>query len=174
MQQSLVLCSLSLTLRFPLLTLSATRSHQYTPTHLARITHGQHWGQGTVMSLHFYLWAFSCLSMTSWLLGRAVCNFPSGIKFRIVFTAVNLGWGCWKGEVLAPFSWGFLCLQSYLPVGITPRGVAMGCGNPVIIPLPEYFCLLLTNQLWCDLMCLWAFLTEGIYCTVLDFCGSHH
>lgn len=173
MQQSLVLCSLSLTLRFPLLTLSATRSLQYTTTHLARINHGQHRTRNCNEST-LYLWASSCLSVTSWLLGRAVCNFPSGTKFRIVFTAVNLGWGCWKDEVLAPFSWGFLCLQSYLPVGITPRGVAMGCGNPVIIPLPEYFCLLLTNQLWCDLIWLWAFLTEGVHCTVLDFCGSHH
>lgn len=42
----------------------------------------------------------------------------------------------------------------------------MGCGNPVIIPLPKYICLLLTNQLQCDLICLWAFLTAAILCRV--------
>lgn len=68
------------------------------------------------------------------------------------------------------------CLQSYLPVGITPRGVAMGYGNPVIIPLPEHFCLLLTSAL------MWPYLLMGVLDSKntlhsvyqLGFCGSCH
>lgn len=94
-------------------TLTATRSHQDTQTHLA--------GAGSLMGstedkgpywVFLHLLASSCLAVTSWLLGRTGFSFPSRIKFRIAFTAINLGRGCWKVSLLP--SAGNLCAYSLI------------------------------------------------------------
>lgn len=137
-------------------TLTATRSHQDTQTHLA--------GAGSLMGStedKEPYWVFTSsfgflLSGSDQLVVRENW-FQLPVKNQVQNCIYcHKSWARLLKSVFAPFCWESLCLQSYLPVGITPRGVAVGCGNSVIIPLPEYFCLLLRNHICCGLICLWA------------------
>lgn len=86
----------SLSHRLPLLTLS--QPHVATKTHKPTWQGQDHsWEALRIRNLiesSLHLLASSCVAVTRWLLGRTVFSFPSRMKFRIAFTAINLGRGC--------------------------------------------------------------------------------